>query len=100
MSPFYTKGDTFLRFSPHPVKPRSSPASLREAGRAEQKYRGASKYLLSTFDKVWGLPQRKPRVLTQGAGFTNSGFGRLHRWFACLSEFFIESPLSLDRLYV
>jgi prepilin-type N-terminal cleavage/methylation domain-containing protein len=37
-------------FTPHPIKPRSS----------ERGCRGTSKY----------LPQRKPRVLTQGAGFT------------------------------
>jgi hypothetical protein len=54
------KGRTPTFFTPHPVKPLSSPASLREAGRAEQEYRGASKY----------LPQRKPRVLIRGAGFT------------------------------
>jgi hypothetical protein len=77
MSSFYTKGDIFLRFTPHPVKPRSSPASLPEAGRAERKYRGASKY----------LPQRKPRVLIQGAGFTDSGFGVLHRRFAYLGKY-------------
>jgi hypothetical protein len=41
----------------HPVKPR----------------RGASKYLPNTFDKVRGLLQRKPRVLTRGAGFTEKG---------------------------
>ena len=29
-----------LGFTPHPIKPRYSPASLREAGRAEQKYMG------------------------------------------------------------
>ena len=33
-------------FTPHPVKPCSSPASLREAGRAEQGCKGASKYYL------------------------------------------------------
>jgi len=37
-------------FTPHPIKPRS----------LERGCRGASKY----------VPQRKPRVLTRGAGFT------------------------------
>jgi len=32
-------------FTPHPVKPCFSPASLREAGRAVQECKGASKYL-------------------------------------------------------
>jgi general secretion pathway protein G len=31
---------------------------------------GASKYLARTLDKMRGLPQRKPRVLTRNAGFT------------------------------
>jgi 4-phospho-D-threonate 3-dehydrogenase / 4-phospho-D-erythronate 3-dehydrogenase len=52
--------DSFFKFTPHPVKPPSSPTSLREAGRAEQGYRGASEY----------LPQRKPRVLARAAGLT------------------------------
>jgi drug/metabolite transporter (DMT)-like permease len=58
---FTVGGKGFIsRFTPYSVKPPSSPASLRGAGRAEQGCRGASKY----------LPQRKPRVLTRGAGFT------------------------------
>jgi len=32
--------------------------------------------------------------------FTNSGFGLPHLRFACISEFFIEGPLSLARLYL
>jgi hypothetical protein len=33
-------------------------------------------------------------------GFINSKFGIIHRRVACISEFFIEDPLSLARLYV
>ncbi len=47
-------------FTPHHAKPRSSPASLREAGRGKQGCRSASKQSL----------QRKPRILRRGAGFT------------------------------
>ena len=47
-------------FTPHRVKLRSSPASLREAGRAEQRRKGTSKQ----------PPQRDPRALRRGAGFT------------------------------
>jgi len=67
-------------FTPHPIKPCTSPAFFRiprfaeqgrgEAKRVEQGCRSASKYLPRTFNKVRGLPQRKPRVLTRGAGFT------------------------------
>ena len=68
---FTVGGRGFIsRFPPYRVKPPSSSASLRlarfaeqgrgEAGRAEQGCRSRSKY----------LPQRKPRVLTRGAGFT------------------------------
>jgi len=44
-------------FTPHSVKPRG----------------GVLKYLPNTLDKVRGLLQRKPRVLTRGAGFTEKG---------------------------
>ena len=47
-------------FTPHHLKPCSSPASLRKAGRAEQECSGVSKQ----------PPQRKSRVFEQGAGFT------------------------------
>jgi prepilin-type N-terminal cleavage/methylation domain-containing protein len=57
-------------FTPHLVKPISSPSSLLEAGRAERVCRGAPSYLPHTFDKVRSLPQRKSRVLIRGAGFT------------------------------
>jgi type IV pilus modification protein PilV len=57
-------------FTPHLVKPISSPSSLLEAGRAERVCRGAPKYLPHTFDKVRSLPQRKSSVLIRGAGFT------------------------------
>jgi hypothetical protein len=53
-----------LRFTPHLVKPRSSPAFLRlprfaaqargETGRAEKPNKGAPEYLPRTFDKVRG----------------------------------------------
>jgi hypothetical protein len=48
------------QFTPHPIKPRS----------LKQGCMDASKYLPLTFDKVRGLPQRKPRVSIRGAGFT------------------------------
>jgi tungstate transport system ATP-binding protein len=39
------KGESEEKFAPHHLKPCSSPALLREAGRAEQGCKGASKYL-------------------------------------------------------
>jgi len=66
--------NAFNLFYPAPHKalhfPRFAEQGRGEAKRVEQGCRSASKYLPRTFNKVRGLPQRKPRVLTRGAGFT------------------------------